>query len=120
MANFSGGVLSGSTNGRPIKVAATSIGSGTTIHTATTDTGNKFDEITLFVTNTDTVDRTLTIGWGGVTDPDDLVCKTVTIPALSGPIPIIVGLRLNNTLIVKAAGSVTNVLLITGSFNRVS
>lgn len=120
MSTYSGGVLSGSTNGRPIKVAATSIGSGTTIHTATTDTGAKFDEITLFATNTDASDRTLTIGWGGTTDPDDLILKTVTIPALSGPIPIITGLRLNNGLIVKAAASSANLILITGSYNRVS
>lgn len=118
MATFSGGVLSGSTNGRPIKIAATAIASGTTVHTATSSTTG-FDEITLFVTNTDTVDRTLTVGWGGVTDPDDLVMKNVSIPALSGPIPIVTGLRLNNTLIVKAAASVTNVLLISGVYNRV-
>ena len=118
MSTFSGGVLSGSTNGRPIKVAATSIGSGTTIHTATASTTG-FDDITLFVTNTHTADLALTIGWGGTTDPDDLILKTVSIPALSGPIPIITGLRLNNTLIVKAAAGTTNLLLISGSYNRV-
>ncbi len=116
---FSGNVLSGSTNGRPILVAATAIGTGTTIHTAGTGTTG-FDEITLFVTNTDTSDRTLTIGWGGTTDPNDLVLKTVTIPALSGPIPIITGMRLNNGLIVKAAASSANLLLITGGYNRVA
>lgn len=116
MAVFSGGVLSGSTNGRPIKVAATSIGSGTTVHTATSSTTG-FDEITLFVTNTDSSERTLTIGWGGTTDPDDLVLKAVTIPALSGPIPLLC-LRLNNGLIVKAAASSANLLLITGYYNR--
>jgi hypothetical protein len=70
------------------------------------------------VTNTDSSDRTLTIGWGGTTDPDDLVMKTVSIPTVSGPIPIIT-LRLNNSLIVKAAASTANVLLISGFYNRV-
>ena len=56
--------LSGSTDGNPIKVAATAIGSGTTIHTAVSGT-TSFDEVTLFVTNTDTSDRTLTVGWAG-------------------------------------------------------
>lgn len=115
----SGGVLSGSTNGRPIKVAATAIGSGTTIHTATSDTGTKFDEVTIFATNTDTTDRTLTVGWGGTTDPDDLVLKAVTIPASSGPIPIATG-RLNNSLVIRAAASSANVILITGFYNRIA
>jgi hypothetical protein len=109
-------LLSGSTNGRPIKVAATSIGSGTTVHTATTETAaDKFDEITLYATNTDTSDRPLTVGWGGTTDPDDLVLKAVTIPASSGPVAVVTGLRLNNGLVVRAACTTTaNVILITG------
>lgn len=111
-------LLSGSTSGRPIKVAATSIGTGTTIHTAGSGS-TVFDEITLFVTNTDTVARQLTIGFGGTTDPDDLVCKTVSIPASSGPIPVITGLRLNGGLVVKAAADSANLLLITGFVNSI-
>lgn len=110
--------LSGSVNGRPIKVTATSIGTGTTIHTAITGTSG-FDEISLFVTNTNTSSVTLTIGWGGTTDPDDLILKNVSIPASSGPIPIISGLRLNNGVSVLAAASTANVLLITGAVNRI-
>jgi hypothetical protein len=112
-------VLSGSTNGRPIKVAQTAIASGTTVHTAASGTTG-FDALNLFVTNTDTVDRTLTLGWGGTTDPDDLVMKTVSIPALSGPIPVVQGLRLNNGLAVRAAASAANVLLITGGYERLA
>lgn len=118
MATFTAGKLSGSTSGRPIKVAATAIGSGTTIHAAVAG-ATAFDEITLFVTNTDTVARTLTIGWGGTTDPDDLILKTVSIPPLSGPIPIIAGLRLNGGLSVLAAASAANVLLISGVVNTI-
>lgn len=119
MAVYSPQLLSGGTNGVPVKVAATSIGSGTTIHTATSSTTG-MDEITLFVTNTDTSDRTLTIGWGGTTDPDHLIVKAMTIPASAGPIPLISGLRLNNSLIVKAAASSANVLLISGYVNRIA
>ncbi len=118
MSTFSGGVLSGSSHGVPIKVAATAIASGTTIHTSTNSTTG-FDELMLFVTNTDTSDRTLTIGWGGTTDPDSLILKDVSIPANSGPINIVSGLRLRNGLIVKAAASLANVLLISGTYNRV-
>lgn len=113
-------MLSGSTNGRAIKVAATSIGSGTTIHTATSEsTAGKFDAIYLWATNTDTVSRTLTIGWGGTTDPDDLILKTVTIPPLLGPRRVVMGLRLNNSLVVKAAASAADVILIEGYADRV-
>ncbi len=116
MATFAGIPLSGSTDYAPIKVAATVIGSGTTIHTATTDTVG-FDDIVLFVTNTDTSARTLTIGWGGTTDPDHLICKAVSIPASTGPVPIVTA-RGRNGIVIKAAASVTNILLITGWCNR--
>jgi hypothetical protein len=115
---FTPRLLSGSTSGRPIKVAATAIGTGTTIHAAVAGSA-AFDEVTLFVTNTDTNAVTLTIGWGGTTDPDDLICKTVTIPASSGPIPLISGLRLNGGLSILAAASSANLLLISGFVNRI-
>lgn len=109
--------LSGSTSGRPIKVAATAIGTGTTIHAAIAG-ATAFDSITLYATNTNSAAKTLTIGWGGTTDPDDLVLKTVTIPALSGPIPIVTGLRLNGGLTVKAAAETADLILITGTVDR--
>lgn len=118
MATFSPLLLSGSTSGRPVKVAATSVGSGTTIHTAVAGAA-AFDEITLYVTNTDTAARTLTLGWGGTTDPDDLVMKAVSIPANSGPIPVVTRQRLNGGLVVKAAADTANVLLITGQVDRI-
>lgn len=108
---------SGSTDGKPIVVAATSIGSGTAIHTAVSGT-TSFDEITLLVTNTDSSVRTLTIGWGGTTDPDHLISKTVSIDALSGPIPVVVQCRLNNAAAVKAAADSASKLLITAIVNR--
>lgn len=109
------GSLSGGTDGGPVVVAATAIGSGTTIHTATTSTTG-FDEITLFVTNIDTVARLLTLGWGGTADAS-LICKALSIPASSGPIPICT-LRLRNGLIVKAAGDAASILNISGFVNR--
>ena len=65
--------LSGSNNGRPIKVAA-AVTPGTLIHTA--DNSAK-DEIWLYAVNNDTADRLLTIEFGGVTDPDDLIIQTI-------------------------------------------
>jgi hypothetical protein len=52
MATFSKIVLSGSTDGRMIKVAATAT-AGTTIHTGSA-TATTFDEIWLYAVNSDT------------------------------------------------------------------
>lgn len=107
----------GSGHGLPILVAATAIGSGTTIHTATSSTTG-YDEIWLWVSNTHTSAVPLTLGWGGTTDPDHVICNAVSIPPNSGPIPIVSGLILRNSLVVKAAGGTTNELLISGYVNR--
>jgi hypothetical protein len=117
MTTYSRVLLSGSTNGKPIKVAATAT-PGTTIHTAIAGTA-AFDEVYLWVTNTDTNPITLTIEWGGTTDPDQLICKTVTIPASSGPTILIPGLNLQNGLVIGAFASVANKLLISGYVNRI-
>lgn len=110
--------LSGSTDGRPIKVAATST-PGTTIHTAQSGTGeNNYDEIWLWATNTDTVNRKLTIEFGGTTSPDDLI--EVTIPAESGLVLVIPGLILQNSLVVKAFCASANVVNILGYVNKMS
>ena len=118
MSTLTGNVLSGSTNGLPIKIGATGT-PGTTIHTAGSGTTG-FDEIYIWVTNSDSVPRNLTIEWGGTTSPDNLIVNTLSIPALSGPIIVVPGIRLNNAKVVSAFASVANVLILTGFFNRVS
>lgn len=118
MSTFSGNVLSGSTNGRGIKVVATAT-MGTTIHTAGAGTTG-FDECYLWVTNSDSVPRLLTIEWGGTVSPDDLIVNALSIPANSGPTIVVPGIRLNNGKVITAFASVANVLIITGQYNRVS
>lgn len=118
MAVYSREKLSGSTNGKSIKVAATAT-AGTTFHTAVTGT-TSWDEVYLWVTNTDSSARTLTIEWGGVTDPDNLIVKTVSIPANSPPIPILTGQIIQNGLTCAAFASSANVLLLTGYVNRIT
>lgn len=61
--------LSGSTDFRGVKVAATS-SPGTTAHTAQAS-ATLPDLVTIDLENTDTVARPYTIEWGGVTNPDD-------------------------------------------------
>ena len=105
--------LSGSTNGRPVKVAATAT-PGTTIHTA--DSTAK-DEIYLFASNTDTVDRELTIEFGGTTAPDDTI--KVPVPT-KDTVLVVAGGILSNSLVVKAFAAAANVVIVFGYVNRIS
>lgn len=106
--------LSGSTNGRSVKVAATAT-PGTTIHTAhATDK----DEVWLWAMNSDTTDRKLTIEFGGTSAPDDLV--EITIPAEDGPVLVIPGWVLSNSLVVAAFAASANVVTINGYVNRIT
>lgn len=118
MATYTRLLLSGSTSGRPIKLAATAT-PGTLVHTAVSGAAS-FDEIFAWVTNTDSVDRTLTIEFGGTTDPDDLVTKTLTIPANSPPIPILTGQVLNGGLACRMFASSADKLVVTGYVNRIA
>lgn len=106
--------------GRAIKVAATS-SPGTTIH----DTGvsaSVFDEIWGWAFNTDTVERKLTIEFGGTTSPDDTI--EIPIPPESGLIPILKGNRLSGTgaagRSVKAFCASANVVGILANVNRIT
>lgn len=105
-------VLSGSTNGRGIKVAATST-PGTTIHTS-----GGTDEIHIWAYNSDTVDRALTIEFGGTTAPDDNIY--VNIPSKSGAYYVVPGLTLTGSLVVKAFAAATNVVVVYGYVNRLA
>ncbi|MHA1447884.1 MAG: hypothetical protein ACTSP4_00490 [Candidatus Hodarchaeales archaeon] len=107
-------ILSGSTDGKLIKVVATAT-PGTTIHA--TQTYVK-DDVFLYATNTDTSAHKLTIEWGGQTAPDDLI--EVTIAAESGVELIVPGLVLTNGLVVTAFADTTNVINIGGYVERVS
>ena len=86
MATYSRQLLSGSTNGRNVIVVATAT-AGTLIHTAIAGT-TSFDEIYAWAANVTAAAATLTLEWGGITDPGDHLVKAISIPANSPPIPI--------------------------------
>ena len=115
MATYAKNKLSGSTNGRMIKVVATAT-AGTTIHTAVSGT-TSWDEIWLYAVNSDTTDRKLTIEFGGTTAPDDLI--ELTIPAERGLIQIVPGFVLNNSVLVRAFAETANVVMIGGFVNNI-
>ena len=117
MATYSRVLLSGSTNGRAIVVAATAT-PGTAIHTAIAGT-TAFDEVYLWASNVTAAAATLTIEWGGVTDPGDHMVKALTIPANSPPIPIATGQVLNNALLIKAFSGTASAINLTGYVNRI-
>jgi hypothetical protein len=117
MATYSRQLLSGSTNGLPVVVAATS-SPGTTIHTALTGTTG-FDEVYLWASNVTASAATLTLQWGGTTDPTDDLVYEYSIPANSPPIPIATGQVLNNALVVKAWSQTASAINLTGFVNRI-
>ena len=120
MATFTKQILSGSTDGKAIKVAATSIASGTTIHTGST-TSTTLDEIWLYAQNTSTSSVKLTIGWGGTTDPDDLI--ELTVQGEAGLVTVIPGFLIKGNataLVVRAAAATANVITIHGFVNRIA
>lgn len=115
MATFSKQVLSGSTNGRGIEVTATAIGSGTTIHTASSAS---LDEIWLYAANQTATAQTLTIGWGATTAEDTI---DILIPGDSGLILVVPGLILTNSLVVRAAATnAPDDITIFGYVNRIT
>jgi hypothetical protein len=116
MSTFTKVILSGSTNGRAIKVVAVAT-AGTTIHTTPAGTSS-IDEVWLYAQNNHTSAVDLTIEFGGVSAPDDLI--QMQIPSKSGLYLICPGLNLQNSLLVRAFASVANVISIQGFVNRIS
>ena len=107
-------VLSGSTSGKQIKVAATTT-AGTTIHTAH---ATSLDEIWLWAVNSSTTAVKITVEWGEATAPDGNI--EVTIPGESGYLMVVPGLVLTGSLVVKAFAGTANVLLVNGYVNRIT
>ena len=118
MATYSRLVLSGSTNGREIPVAATAT-PGTLIHTAVTGTAS-FDELYLWASNVTAAAATLTMEWGGVTDPGDHLVKALSIPANSPPIPLATGQILQNALVTRAFSGTASAINLGGYVNRIA
>lgn len=112
--DFSKVKLSGSTDGKGIKIAATA-SAGDTIHTASP---TALDEIWLWCVNTSTSAVKLTIQFGGTTSPDNDI--EITIPGESGEILVIPGFLLTNSLVMKAFAGTTNVLVVYGYVNRIT
>ena len=115
MATYSKELLSGSTNGKGILVAATAT-AGTLIHTAVSGTTD-IDEIWLYAVNTHSADIKLTLEWGEATEPNGNI--EITVPAEEGLMLLVPGLLLQNALTVKAFADTTNEIVIHGYVNKI-
>ena len=100
--------LSGGTDGKNIKITTTAT-AGDTIHTAH---ASNLDEIWLWATNTSAVDVKVTVEFGGVASPDDLM--EFTVPAEDGWHLIVPGLLLSNSLVAKIFAGTANVINVNG------
>jgi len=120
MATFSKQLLSGSTNGRPIKVVATA-SAGTTIH-ATGTSSSIIDEVWLYAYNSSGSAVLLTIQFGGTSTPDDDI--KISIPSQSGLTLVVPGLILKGTGLaettVAAYAATANVIALSGYVNRIA
>ena len=115
MATYSRETLSAATTGLPIPVAATAT-PGTLVHTATT-TGT--DNVFLYASNVTGLPATLTVEWGGVTDPANLLCKALSIPANSVNVQIALGQPVKAGVAIRAFSGTANAINLTGYVNRI-
>jgi len=106
-------------DGLGILVAATAT-AGTAIHTAST-TATTIDELWLYGYNNETSSVVLTIEYGGVTSPKDVIKSTLASQA--GLVLLVAGLVLQGNAtakIVRAFAATANKISIFGYVNRIT
>ena len=120
MATFTKKILSGSTDGKAVLVAATAT-AGTTIHTGSA-TATTIDEVWIYAVNSSASSVKLTIEWGQADAPDGNI--EVTVLPEAGLVTIIPGLVLSGTgsvaTTVKAFAGTANVIMLSGYVNRIT
>jgi hypothetical protein len=116
MATYAVKGLSGSTNGKQIKLTTVAT-PGDLIHTAVAGTSD-WDEIYIYCYNSGVSAVELTVEWGEHTAPDgNIKC---TVPAKSGLQLVVPGLKLQNSMDVNAFAGSANVLMLSGWVNRIT
>jgi len=106
-------------DGLGILVAATAT-AGTAIHTASATT-TTIDEVWLYAYNNDTASILLTIEFGGVTAPKDVIKQTLT--AQNGLVLVVAGLILQGNAsakVVRAFAATASKISIFGYVNRIT
>lgn len=100
-------------DGTPVKIVATAT-AGTLFHTAH---ATALDEIYLYLMNTDTVQRTVTVEFGGATAPDFSLIYVLEAKDFILAVP---GIPLTNSKTVRAFASAANVCNMSGFVNRIA
>ena len=119
MATFTKQKLSGSTDGKAIKLTGTNSAGAVTVHAAVAGTTvGTFDEIWLYANNTSTSAVKLTVEWGTATAADGNI--ELTIAAEAGLVLVIPGLILQNAMVVEAFAATADVILLTGYVNAIT
>jgi hypothetical protein len=119
MATFTKAKLSGSTDGKAIKVTGTDTAGAVTVHTAVAGTAaGVFDEIWIYAVNTSASSVKLTIEWGTDTAADGNI--EVTVLPEAGLVTVIPGLILQNAMVVEAFAGTADVILLTGFVNAIT
>lgn len=119
MATFTKKILSGSTDGKAVKVAATAT-AGTLVHTGSTTT-TTLDEVWLYAINSSASSVKLTIEWGEATAPDGNI--EVTVLPEAGLVTVVPGLLIKGNataLTVRAFAGTANVIMIHGFVNQIT
>ena len=119
MATFTKQKLSGSTDGKAIKLTGTDSAGAVTVHTAVAGTTvGTFDEIWLYANNTSASAVKLTVEWGTATAADGNI--ELTIAAEAGLVLVVPGLILQNAMVVEAFAATADVILLTGFVNAIT
>jgi len=119
MATFSKSILSGSTDGKGVLVAATAT-AGTLVHTGPTNTAH-LHEVWLYAVNSSASDVKLTVEWGEATAPNGNI--EYTVKAENGLYLIVPGLLIKGNataLTVRAFAATTNVIVVHGYVNVIA
>jgi len=119
MATFSKAILSNSTDGKGVLVAATAT-AGTLVHTGPTNTAH-LHEVWLYAVNSSATDVKLTIEWGEATAPNGNI--EFTVKAENGLYLIVPGLLLKGNataLTVKAFAGTGSVIVVHGYVNVIA
>lgn len=106
-------------DGLGILVAATAT-AGTAIHTASTTT-TTIDELWLYAYNNHSADILLTVEFGGVTAPKDVIKQTITTQ--SGLLLVVAGLVIQGNAtakVVRAFAGTANQISVFGYVNRIT
>ena len=111
-------IPSGSTDGQGIPVTGLTPSTGTVFHTAVTGAAGGVDEIVIYAYNSATTAREISFAIGPTTATGSRYTHTLPGQDLAGVQPVMPGLVLRNSKVVKAFVTVADAVNLFGWVNR--